>query len=184
MTALDRKAVTPGKRFYRPELDALRFFAFLWVFAFHRMDYAPIDPVTQPLAYSIYTAGAFGVPLFFLLSSFLIVELLLRERAQTGTIHIKAFYIRRMLRIWPLYLAAFFGLAALGHYMPDVGPKTYHSWLAFLLFAGNWYILRYGWIAGPIDPLWSIAVEEQFYIAIPLLARFGGRRILALVSLI
>jgi peptidoglycan/LPS O-acetylase OafA/YrhL len=183
MTTLDRKAVTPEKRFYRPELDALRFFAFLWVFVFHRMDYAPIDPATQPLAYSIYTAGAFGVPLFFLLSSFLIVELLLRERAQTGSIHIKAFYVRRMLRIWPLYLAAFFGLAALGHYLPDVGPKTYRSWLAFLLFAGNWYILRYGWIAGPIDPLWSIAVEEQFYIAIPLLARFGGRKILAAVSL-
>jgi peptidoglycan/LPS O-acetylase OafA/YrhL len=129
-------------------------------------------------------AGAFGVPVFFLLSSFLIVELLLRERDQTGSVHIKSFYVRRILRIWPLYFAAFFGLVALGHFLPNVGPKTYRSWLAFLLFAAIWYIMRYGWIAGPIDPLWSIAVEEQFYIAVPLLARIGGRRILAVVSVI
>ncbi len=181
-STMDRR--DSGKRYYRPELDALRFFAFLCVFAFHRMDYVAVDPASQPLAYAIGTAGAFGVPIFFLLSSFLIVELLLREREQTGSIHIKSFYVRRILRIWPLYFAAFFGLAALGHYLPGVGPKTYSSWLAFLLFAGNWYIVRHGWIAGPIDPLWSIAVEEQFYIAVPLLARLGGRRILAVVSVV
>lgn len=172
------------QRFYRPELDALRFFAFFCVFLFHLMDYVTVDPATHPLAYAICTAGAFGVPVFFLLSAFLIVELLLREREQTGTIHIQSFYVRRMLRIWPLYFAAFFGLAALGHFLPNVGPKTYGTWAAFLLFAGNWYIVRNGWIAGPIDPLWSIAVEEQFYIAIPLLAKYGGRRVLGIVSVV
>ncbi len=183
-STIERRDFRSGKRFYRPELDALRFFAFLCVFAFHRMDYVAVDPSAQPMAYAIGTAGAFGVPIFFLLSSFLIVELLLREREQTGSVHIKSFYVRRILRIWPLYFAAFFGLVALGHYLPNVGPKTYSSWLAFLLFAGNWYIVRHGWIAGPIDPLWSIAVEEQFYIAVPLLARLGGRRILAVASLV
>ena len=176
--------MTSKTRFYRPELDALRFFAFLCVFAFHRMDYVAIDPATQPVSYAIGTAGAFGVPVFFLLSSFLIVELLLRERKQTGSIHIRSFYMRRILRIWPLYFASFFGLVALGHFLPNVGPKTYGSWAAFLLFAGNWYIVRHGWIAGPIDPLWSIAVEEQFYIAVPLLARFGGRKLLGILSFV
>src|SRR5579884_579206 len=47
---------------------------------------------------------------------------------------------------------------------------------------GIWYIMHHGWIAGSVDPLWSIAVEEQFYIAIPLLARFGGRKLLAGIS--
>jgi peptidoglycan/LPS O-acetylase OafA/YrhL len=154
------------------------------VFAFHRMDYVGVNPAAQPLQYAIVTAGAFGVPVFFLLSSFLIVELLLREREQTGSIHIKSFYVRRILRIWPLYFAAFFGLVLLGHFLPNVGPKTYGTWAAFLLFAGNWYILHHGWIAGPLDPLWSIAVEEQFYIAIPLLSRVGGRRIIAIVSIV
>ncbi len=179
---LPRKLQGNTSRFYRPELDALRFFAFLCVFAFHWMDYVAVDPATQPMQYAIATAGAFGVPVFFLLSSFLIVELLLRERAQTGSIHIRSFYVRRILRIWPLYFAAFFGLVVLGHFLPNVGPKTYGTWAAFLLFAGNWYIVHHGWIAGPLDPLWSIAVEEQFYIAIPLLSRIGGRKVIAIVS--
>lgn len=174
---------TPA-RFYRPELDALRFFAFVGVFLFHRMDYIDVDPLRQPWFYNISTAGAFGVSLFFLLSAFLIVELLLRERIQTGTVHLKAFYIRRILRIWPLYFASFYGLALLARFLPDAGPTAPASWLAFSFFMGNWYILHHGWIAGPVDPLWSISVEEQFYICVPILARFGGKKVLTVVSVL
>ena len=163
-------------RYYRPELDGLRFFAFLCVFCFHRMDYVPLDPSRNPWLFKFSTAGSFGVPVFFLLSAFLITELLMREREATGTVHVKAFYVRRILRIWPLYFAAFFGLAVLNHFLPGVGPVTHSSWLAFSLFAGNWYIVKHGWIAGPVDPLWSISVEEQFYIVIPLVIAFAGRR--------
>jgi peptidoglycan/LPS O-acetylase OafA/YrhL len=102
---------TERNAYYRPELDALRFFAFMCVFSFHRMDYVPTDPVHDPWLFRIGNVGPFGVPVFFLLSAFLITELLLRERERTGRIHIKAFYIRRILRIWPLYFVAFFGLA-------------------------------------------------------------------------
>lgn len=171
-------------RYYRPELDALRFFAFVGVFCFHRMDYVDTEPLRKPWLYNISTAGAFGVSLFFLLSSFLIVELLLREREQTGTVHIKAFYIRRILRIWPLYFAAFYGLALLAHFLPEVGTTNHSAWLAFTFFMGNWYILHHGWIAGPVDPLWSISIEEQFYICVPMLARFGGRKAVAAVSVL
>lgn len=146
------------------------------------MDYVAFNKRTHNFIFSLLTTGAFGVPIFFLLSSFLIVELLLRERKQTGDIHIKSFYVRRILRIWPLYFAVFYGLVVLGHFLPDVAPKQHAAWLAFTFFAGNWYIMRHGWIAGSVDPLWSIAVEEQFYIAIPLLTRFGGRRLLAALS--
>ena len=170
------------KRYYRPELDALRFLAFLCVFCFHRMDYVPTDPIRNPWLFNFSTVGAFGVPVFFLLSAFLITELLLRELAQTHRIHVPAFYARRILRIWPLYFTAFYGLAILARFLPDVGPTTHSSWLAFTLFAGNWYIVRHSWIAGPVDPLWSISVEEQFYIAIPLLVALGGRRALQLTS--
>ena len=51
-------------RYYRPELDALRFFAFLCVFSFHHMDYVSTDPVRDPWRYNISTIGAFGVPVF------------------------------------------------------------------------------------------------------------------------
>jgi peptidoglycan/LPS O-acetylase OafA/YrhL len=168
--------------YYRPELDALRFFAFLCVFTFHRMDYVPTDPVHHPWLFQIGNVGPFGVPVFFLLSAFLITELLLRERERTGKIHIKAFYMRRILRIWPLYFVAFFGLALLNHFVPGVGTSDPLAWLAFTFFTGNWYILHHGWIAGSVDPLWSISVEEQFYIVIPMLAAFAGRCAIAIVS--
>lgn len=172
----------PTGRYYRPELDALRFFAFLAVFAFHRMDYVPTDPIRDLWGYRVGTVGAFGVPIFFLLSAFLITELLLREHSATGTIHIRSFYIRRMLRIWPLYFAVFYGLALLNLFVPNTGTDHPMAWLAFTFFSGNWYITFHGWIAGAVDPLWSISVEEQFYLAIPLLAAVGGWRALAVVS--
>jgi peptidoglycan/LPS O-acetylase OafA/YrhL len=163
---------------YRPELDALRFFAFLCVFNLHRLDYALTDPVRDLWSYRIGVIGAFGVPVFFMLSAFLITDLLLRERDRTGNVHVGSFYMRRILRIWPLYFASFFGLAMLNHFVPGVGTNNRLAYLEFTLFAGNWYIVRHGWIAAPVAGLWSISVEEQFYIVIPLLASLGGRRAL------
>lgn len=171
-----------NNRFYLPELDALRFFAFVCVFFFHFMDYVPVDAKTQPILLAFCTAGAFGVPIFFLLSSFLIVELLLRELQKTASVDIKAFYTRRVLRIWPLYFAVFIGLIILGQFIPKIATNSVGAWLAFIFFSGNWYIFHYGWIGGPIDPLWSIAVEEQFYLAIPFLAKRGGRKLLIAIS--
>ena len=167
---------------YRPELDALRFFAFLCVFNLHRLDYSLTDPVRNAWSYRIGVIGAFGVPVFFVLSAFLITDLLLRERDRTGRVHVPSFYMRRILRIWPLYFASFFGLALLNHLVPGVSTNSRWAYVAFTFFAGNWYIVRHGWIAAPINGLWSISVEEQFYIVIPLLAAFGGRRALRWVS--
>jgi peptidoglycan/LPS O-acetylase OafA/YrhL len=167
--------VTSG-RYYRPELDALRFFAFLCVFCFHLMDYVHTDPVQDRWLFRLGTIGAFGVPVFFLLSAYLLTELLFREEERTGRIHILSFYMRRILRIWPLYFLVFFGLALLNRFVPGTGTDDPLAWLAFTFFAGNWYISYHGWIAGAVDPLWSISVEEQFYLAIPVVAAFGGRR--------
>lgn len=174
--------VSGAKRYYRPELDGLRFFAFLAVFAFHRMDYVPTDPVLNRWGYRVGTVGAFGVPVFFLLSAFLITELLLRERETVGAIHVRSFYVRRILRIWPLYFAVFYGLALLNRFLPGTGTDNPWAWLAFTGFSGNWYITVRGWIAGSVDPLWSISVEEQFYLLVPVLAAWGGRRALAAAS--
>jgi peptidoglycan/LPS O-acetylase OafA/YrhL len=164
-------------RYYRPELDALRFFAFFCVFLFHRWTY-----VAKP-GRDLLQAGLYGLPLFFLLSAFLITELLLREREQTGTVHIAAFYMRRILRIWPLYFAVFWSLWLLGRHLPTVAPAP-GAWLPFTFFLGNWFVIHHGWMSFPVDPLWSIAVEEQFYLFIPTLARFGGARALAIVGMV
>jgi peptidoglycan/LPS O-acetylase OafA/YrhL len=180
----DNPKHTTVNRYYRPELDALRFLAFMIVFIVHRMDFIPLDPAKHYWVYNLCLLGDFGVPVFFLLSAFLITELLLRESDQLGTVNPAAFYARRILRIWPLYFAVFFGLVLFGHYVRGAGPRDPKSWLAFTFFAGNWYICRFGWIPSyPVNPLWSISVEEQFYIAIPLIARFGGRIGLKIISL-
>ena len=103
----DRPAAQP--HFYRPELDVLRFIAFFSVFIAH-LENAPVATDASPLKaallhlYAVVVAsGAFGMCIFFLLSAYLITELLIRERAATGSIHLRAFYTRRILRIWPLY---------------------------------------------------------------------------------
>jgi peptidoglycan/LPS O-acetylase OafA/YrhL len=100
-------------RFYLPELDAIRFFAFAAVFIHHLRDQGLYDPAPYPrLLTEIAHFGSFGVDLFFALSAYLITELLMREKDFTGRIDIGSFYIRRGLRIWPLYFG-FVGIAAL-----------------------------------------------------------------------
>ncbi|MVZ98060.1 acyltransferase [Sphingorhabdus sp. IMCC26285] len=171
-------------RYYRPELDALRFFAFLLTFFWHRMAHTGADPTNDMWAWRLGTMGAFGLPIFFLLSAFLITELLLRERDIRGTVDVRAFYVRRILRIWPLYFATLLFLVILDVFVPGVGTQDVLAWIAFSLFAGNWYVTINGWIAAPIDPLWSISVEEQFYLIAPVVIAMGGRRMLMVMAAI
>lgn len=167
-------------RYYRPELDVLRFIAFMFVFFTHRNDLSPVDPLKHPWLYNLSLIGVYGVPIFFMLSAFLITELLQREQERTGTIHVRSFYVRRILRIWPLYFLVFYGLVLLNHYVPHVGADSPEKWAAFSLFAGNWYITLKGWIEYPVNPMWSLSVEEQFYIVVPFLAMLGRRALIAI----
>ncbi len=178
-----------GSHYYRPELDVLRFFAFLSVFFYHALPGVEVGNHTgwgrvAALVLSDFkSAGSFGVCLFFLLSSFLITELLVRERDKTGTVHIKAFYTRRILRIWPLYFFFLFVGFALGHLVPAWSLETPRL-LAFLALLGNWYVAVFGWSANPIAPLWSISIEEQFYLLWPGLAKLGGRSAILVLSVL
>ena len=137
-------AVVPARTkrisFYRPELDCLRFFAFLAVFVHHSMPRS-VEFYTShhlPAALSnVAYAGAFGVNLFFCLSAYLITELLLREKSQVGQLNVRAFYIRRVLRIWPLYFSFVlfaFGLTFIDRTQNFSATKL----IMFLMLAGNW----------------------------------------------
>jgi peptidoglycan/LPS O-acetylase OafA/YrhL len=172
------EASAPPRRYYRPELDVLRLIAFLFVFMTHRNDLAPVDRAAHPWFHALTMTGVYGVPVFFLLSAFLITELLERERERTGKIDARAFYVRRILRIWPLYVLVFFSLVLLNPVLPGAGAASPAKWLCFMLFAGNWYITFNGWIEYPVNPMWSLSVEEQFYIAIPFLAMLGRRTLI------
>ncbi len=121
--------------------------------------------------------GLFAVTVFFALSGFLITHLLLREKESTGKIGIKNFYIRRTLRIWPLYFF-FFGCALLFNYLVDE-PYDKSLILYTLLFAGHIPNCLNHFI-GNAGHLWSLGVEEQFYLIWPWLIRFSKRPIVAL----
>lgn len=118
----------------------------------------------------IGACGAFGVSLFFVLSAYLITELLLREKEMVGTLDVKSFYVRRILRIWPLYFFFLALAAAMQWFVPGqhVGWRT---GLAFTALAGNWYIVFVGFPSSVIFPLWSVSIEEQFYLTWPLIVR-------------
>ena len=166
---------------YRPELDVLRFVAFLAVFMHHALPRDAslyirngLSPAATQWLLTAKEAGAFGLDLFFALSSYLITELLLREYASRGTFSVSAFYMRRALRIWPLY---FTFLALTVFVVPTIFPKENFGAIyivSFALFVGNWVCAAKGIPFSVAGPLWSISVEEQFYIGWPLLLRFFG----------
>ena len=178
------------RRFYRPELDALRFFAFLAVYVCHSIpnflvaaDASGKSGAGVVFLTAIKDAGNFGVCLFFLLSAFLITELLRREDEAYGPIDIGAFYLRRILRIWPLYFGITIAYLLGGYFFPALRLEPGRI-VSYFLLAGNWYIALHPWIQTPLRSLWSISVEEQFYLAWPLLAHYGGMRALAKASLV
>lgn len=153
-----------GTRFYRPELDIVRLLAFLLVFVHHSSPRTPNSAAT--ISSTFVDAAGFGLPLFFVLSAYLITTLLLREKLATGTIAIGKFYQRRILRIWPLYFGAlltgFLFSVAHGHFQLD-----WRWYLAACFMLGNTNIL-----GGTVFAhLWSISIEEQFYVVWPGLAR-------------
>ncbi len=130
--------------------------------------------VPLSLISGFFGSGALGVFVFFMLSSYLITELLLRERANTGTIHLRAYYVRRILRIWPLYFL-FIAFCFLIRPLTPNYPFSGRQLISMLFLSGNWYFSHHGWGVGFTSHLWSISVEEQFYLLWPLVLKLGGR---------
>ncbi len=168
-------------RYYRPELDVVRFFAFLLVFLHHALPGGP-DPRSRanlkafgPILYATANASRFGLSLFFTLSAFLIFELLTRERQSIGTVAVKQFYVRRILRIWPLYYLGL-ALGVLVAFLPGGNRADLPIIGWFALFLGAWHSSLFGWLKNPASPLWSISVEEQFYVLAPWVARYFNRK--------
>ena len=152
------QAQSNAGRFYLPELDGFRFLAFLSVFVGHLCLHFKVSTLAH--------LGAHGVDLFFTLSAYLLTELMLREKesGQPGRLDIKAFYIRRVLRIWPLYFTFLFVVlcAVLVYPIPGIPRASLAMYAAFL---GDFPL------TGPtsllVVSLWSISLEEQFYLLWP-----------------
>jgi peptidoglycan/LPS O-acetylase OafA/YrhL len=172
------------EKVFFPNLDGLRTIAFLFVFSEHIVWSAvkllpKENSIVEHLLYTVFANGGMGVSVFFVLSGFLITYLLLKEVQATGKVNVWAFYIRRTLRIWPLYylvvLFVFYGIPFIvswgGHVLQNPGRIFY-----YLTFLSNFDILHMGTLGQESfvqsGVTWSVAIEEQFYIVWPLLFFF------------
>ena len=156
-------------------LDGLRAFSVVAVLWYH---------LTGEHDLALLNHGNQGVQLFFAISGFLVTTLLLRERRRTGTISLRAFYLRRTLRIFPLYYAVLAVYALLVFTTLRGTPKGAEFWQhlpAFATYTSNWFVSADGGSGHGVTFYfaWSLATEEQFYLVWPpllLWALAAGRR--------
>ena len=145
---------------YLPGLDGVRAIAVLAVLLYH------LD------INGFFTAGFLGVDLFFVLSGFLITSQLLREFQRSGTIGLRDFYIRRARRLFPAVIALLLVVVlAVEVFAPDAIRRTRADVLPAVFYFSNWWQIfseqSYFEISGRpalLQHLWSLAIEEQFYI--------------------
>ena len=133
---------------YQPALDGLRGYAVLWVIAFH---------YSLPFGRD----GLFGVDIFFALSGFLITVLVMEEWERTGSIQLRFFYARRILRLFPALVVMLVALSAIAPRAYLVSTLFYFTnWIkAFHLQPESLYL----------DHTWSLSIEEQYYMLWPVL---------------
>lgn len=161
---------------YIPALDGIRAVAVLGVLLYHGG--APLS-----------TGGFLGVNMFFVLSGFLITALLLGEWARRLTIHLGQFWARRARRLLPALLLLLVGVAAYAHFLASAGEfaTLRLDSLSTLFYVANWHFIVGGsnYFAqaaqpSPLSHMWSLAIEEQFYIVWPpvvLALLHAGRRL-------
>jgi len=163
------------KGIHYPSLDGLRGVAIILVFIFHTMSYD-----------QIFRLGWIGVDLFFVLSGFLITGILYDSKNQDG--YYKNFIVRRALRIFPLY---FFFILLILWVLPTLFPvvfrgmsyyQDHQAWYWF--YISNW--LPMGTAANTstmLDHLWSLSIEEQFYVCWPFFVMFFEGKMLIKICL-
>lgn len=164
------------EKVYFENLDGLRFLCFLSVFFFHSFHsdfvYIKQEWLYKFVKYNLFGNGNLGVNVFFVLSGFLITYLLLIEKSKRGNIDFLKFYIRRALRIWPLfYFCVFFGFVVFPQLKLLFGqqPNETAEIIYYLTFTNNFNFINNGLPdASVLGVLWSIAVEEQFYLIWPI----------------
>jgi peptidoglycan/LPS O-acetylase OafA/YrhL len=162
---------------YFENLDGLRAIAAFAVLLYHTSNWLPrssnilILKLKNIISFNEH-GGHYGVVFFFVLSGFLITYLLLNEREKFGSISLSKFYLRRILRIWPLYyftviigFVVYPTILSLFHYSHQESANPF----MYALFLANFdNIYNHMPTAGILGVQWSVAIEEQFYLIWPL----------------
>lgn len=155
-------------------LDGIRFFSIMAVIWHHAM------PSELP---AWATKGFLGVDMFFVLSGYLIVTLLLREKESRGYISLRDFYLRRSLRIFPVYFGVLIALGLL-YLVVKSDPEKSQLFISllpiYLFFIANWSVVH----IPNLEIYWSLAAEEQFYIIWPFLEKILRRKTVIIVLVI
>ncbi|MBK9359003.1 MAG: acyltransferase [Bacteroidales bacterium] len=195
---IEEKNLKPGKVYF-PGMNGIRFFAAFSVILHHieQTKFWINDPVTNRYPNIWQTMfcdniGHKGRIIFFVLSGFLITYLFLAEIRKTGTLNLQKFHTRRALRVWPVYiLVVLFAFAILPLYTnilqsdgTSFNSELYDGyWIKFavvVLMLANFARFIFEPILG-VTQLWSIAVQEQFYMVWPFLTRFFKNHFLRFV---
>lgn len=155
-----------------PELDGLRGLAILLVFTYHFV-IDTLDRQAYTWAWKLTIYGWSGVDLFFVLSGFLIGGILVDNRDSIN--YFRTFYLRRFFRIVPLYMVVLTAVSL------SVATSQIPTW-SYYIFLQNFFMTD-GVGAFSLAPTWSLAVEEQFYLVLPLFIRFVRRRLVLAVVL-
>lgn len=124
---------------------------------------------------NIETFGAIGVTIFFVLSGFLITKILIDKRGNPKFTGLKNFYARRCLRIFPIYYLTIFLLIIFQSWTEVLIRPNY---LYFITYTENFLLVKNGQWYGNISHLWSLAVEEQFYLIWPWIILFVNKKYL------
>jgi peptidoglycan/LPS O-acetylase OafA/YrhL len=182
-----------------PGLDGLRALAAMAVFVDHAEQTQEWVGLEHFDGNQMASLGRQGVEIFFVLSGFLITRLLLRERDHTGAVSLPRFYARRTLRIWPLYYVVVFVLWVVLPWAVRFAPPQLHALCEvhtrtmgapgdprlplYLLFLAN---VSFWWFPHVLcgAHLWSLGVEEQFYVVWPVVFRFLRRPLAVFAALV
>jgi len=158
-----------------PSLDGLRAFSIVLVTFSHLLGTMQFPLATRDV-HAVGDVGTLGVRVFFVISGFLITSLLIHEHRRTGTVSLTSFYVRRAFRIFPAFYAFILAmvvadqLGAIDLHLPDV--------LHAATYTTNYHYDR-SWELGHI---WSLSVEEQFYVLWPAMFLLAGRKHLGKVA--
>lgn len=170
-TALRKHLTLGAKPGGIPELDGIRALAIILVLLYHfglayRDMYGSFfrQVMPDPMV-NLLNNGWLGVDLFFVLSGFLIMRHLLNQPGGSGLANLRVFYFKRMLRTFPLYYAIIL-LIVMGVMPSPMQAITLQELMIHVLFLQDYLGTRI------LDPLWSLATEEKFYLLSPLLAAF------------